>query len=709
MIRRISSLILVAALATSVSAADNDSALSNIEKKVDAAMKKAGVSIGGEFGSQFTNSTLKGDAVNDQRKKSEEIENTYVDLDINARPHELIGGRVVIRLQTDWRNLFSVYNSPIVSRWLSVDGNAKKMFSYNVGDFRQHYTPLTLWSPDVDIAWEPEIFAQQKQRAEYEAALGNNDRIMEGVNFNFDAQIAPICDEVHLNVLGSRLRTSGTPDFNSNYMTTFAEASNIDKYLVSGNLDLLVRKGISVGGTFMSIFDWKGTYNRPAIFDTMAKAPPLSRLADTAAQKTIIADGRIGLGTDLFVDPDVFNVKLGGEFATSINDSAYYARKDTTLIDTILKDTTISRVGLSNTKTSAPAIKATLEASVGLGGAGKITLSGAFIKNSENYRNELAQSPSFHAARILNSENDSMIYGIFSPHYTTFDALYDNVFNFAPSYYYSPITKSKTGDSTLVTQLVKVPMNKLAYSGGILTQQEMKGALANGDIDPRIAMIMPFGEATANRQGLNAKLSASLIGKGAIQAAVGFGSYKELVSSQSITERDSNIVTAAVETNVVAVPARTFMNINAGLAIDISKFGILKYPLRISGGYDLSTSKSAAVDAIVVEQTMKSAMINAGLYFQFAKHFALLGGFQQNTFTWTGFQQNIPLNKFFFMSPLTVVHEDISDVQMHYAGGIQALMGDAGSLTATIGQIVNKQTGNNFRQNQLGLTLNVKF
>ena len=56
-------------------------------------------------------------------------------------------------------NQFSSLKNPIFSRWISLNGDYKHIFTYDVGDFRQKYSPLTLYSPDLDIRFEPEIFA----------------------------------------------------------------------------------------------------------------------------------------------------------------------------------------------------------------------------------------------------------------------------------------------------------------------------------------------------------------------------------------------------------------------------------------------------------------------------------------------------------------------------------------------------------------------
>ena len=54
------------------------------------------------------------------------------------------------------------------------------MFRFNIGDFKEKYSPLTLWAPEIDIMYEPGIFARQRQFAMDEMFLGDNYRVLRG-------------------------------------------------------------------------------------------------------------------------------------------------------------------------------------------------------------------------------------------------------------------------------------------------------------------------------------------------------------------------------------------------------------------------------------------------------------------------------------------------------------------------------------------------
>ena len=66
--------------------------------------------------------------------------NTHLDFDIKARPMKH-SARVMFRMHQNWQNFFSDISNPIFSRWISDDGNPLDMFRFNIGDFKEKYSP----------------------------------------------------------------------------------------------------------------------------------------------------------------------------------------------------------------------------------------------------------------------------------------------------------------------------------------------------------------------------------------------------------------------------------------------------------------------------------------------------------------------------------------------------------------------------------------
>ncbi|MBN1757375.1 MAG: hypothetical protein JW863_03600 [Chitinispirillaceae bacterium] len=566
--------VLFLAAALSASSGAEKERMNKIESKLRSIINKAGINFNGTFRSQYLNSVLdenSGDSVIDWgRKTTESNEYTSVDFDISARPNDALSGRLIFRMHQNWQNIWSDISNPIFSRWISIDGNIQNMFRFNVGDFRQKFSPLTLWSPDIDIAYEPEIFAARRQEAMKEVFLGDNDRLLQGVNFNLDAELVPIFNELHVNLHAARLRLEGANYGNGNAVAAAMEASKMDRYVTGGNLDLIALRGLGVGGTVFGIFDLAPTFNG-SVAD-----------ARLTARSGLIAGVRLNPTTAIFLDSDVFTIGLNFEAVSSINrDSAWYTGTDSTLAD------------LETTSLKGMAIDAGISGAVTIGEATIIDVSVGFMKNDRDFYNEMAQSPTFLGQRIMNSEND----GYTGALYSTFDALYHYVFKFTP-------TTTPTGANAWT----KMPRRKISYTNGIMTVDEID-SMAAGDAaffvaaDPALQTVLPFGPATPNRIGPKGELKVNLFDGG---IDIG-GSFAMLSEAESAVE-------GAEKTK--------FTKVGGGLCIDVATWVKPLNSLKLSVGYSMENSKNGADES-------NNGFLNLGLSYNFWKRFSLLGGYQQ--------------------------------------------------------------------------------
>lgn len=600
MLRKIITLLSIGLIAGA--SAEKSDKMDQIQKSIEKITAKAGISIDGEVKSQYLSSTINGNGANDMERKAESNEFTSVDFDIKARPNEMISGRVIFRMHQNWQNFFSDVANPIFTRWISIDGNVKDMFYFHAGDFKDQYSPLTLYSPDLEIMNEPYIFARQREIAMSDVFVGNNDRALQGLNLKFEAEIAPLFDEFRLSLIGSRLRNVDVAVSNGQQVTQLIQASRMAKYFVGGNLDLTLLKGINLGGTYLYIFDQKNSYriNKDVRSDTRDSAEVL-------AQSTSILSLRPGVDITKIIGVDAISFKLNTEFAFSNDDSTRFGpdyKKDTTM-------------DLISEKINGSAINLGGQLGISPSDMWGIKVNGSFIMNSKDYRNDLAQSPSFLGDRIMNTENK----GVNDTLYNTFDALYHNVFKFTPS-------KKQEAN-----RWAKAPYMKNNYSRSILTQDEMAALM---DVyDPALQLVMPFGPATANRVGINANVNVSLL-KNGIVADVIYANLKEkeeyiggILWKNEIDNKSFKIDSAIV------YPKAEFSQLGAGLKFDFSKMiPAIKYPFELSGSYMLSTLNIPEVDS-VSENSIKSGFINLGLYYRFYKRAALLGGYQiiNNTYS----------------------------------------------------------------------------
>lgn len=569
----------ITAIAFAVAAESDESRLDKIQSDMNSIMNKAGIDFSGTFRSQYLSSNLdekSGDrSVSWTNNRQESNEFTSVDFDIKARPNEALSGRLIFRMHQNWQNFFSDVANPIFTRWISIDGNVNNIFRFNFGDFKQHYSPLTLWSPDLEIAYEPEIFAAKRREAQNEVFIGNNDRTLQGINFSMDAEVVPIFNEMHFNANMSRLRSNGSNIINGSAVADNFEKVLMDRILFGANIDLLALKGLGFGGSVLGVTDVVATYDG-SIYK-----------GDSLARKGIISALRVKPSTSMFMEEDVFSAMLDVEAAFSSNrDSAWYDRDTNTVtgkVDTVAV--------LDSSFGTGMALNVDLVGKVALGDAGRIKFKIGFMSNDSLFRNEMAQSPTFLGQRIMNVEND-MNSGML---YTTFDALYNQVFKFAPN--------------AAVNDWVKAPQRKTSYLTAIVSPEEIDAAQGKGffkNTDPALQTVLPYGPATPNRVGPKGSVNVNILG-GAVDASVDFA-----MLSEAKTE--------------LGTDKAKFTRMGGGACLDIAKFAEILNTCKVSVGYSMENME---VPFLVQKIKSNNSFLNAGLYYNFWQRFSLLGGYQQ--------------------------------------------------------------------------------
>jgi hypothetical protein len=665
MLKRIITIIAVGCVA-GANAGTQDKSI-QVLKTLDTILSKAGISIGGEFKSQYFGANIGGEGSDSTKRFNETNEFTSVDFDIKAKPNDNVAGRVIFRMHQNWQNFYSDISNPIFTRWLSIDGGARDMFRFNVGDYRAKYSSLTLYTPEIDIMYEPYIFARQRQIAMDEMFIGNNDRLLQGFNGGFDAEIAPLFDEFHLGISAARLRSTASSIANgsnvANRWEIFDTVGAASKYFVGSNLDMRFLKGIDLGASWLVLFDHKGSFRIQN--DTTI---------DTLAQFTSIVSARPRVDIAKYLSNDALTLKAGVETAFSLDDSTWF-------------DTT---AGFSDSAIMGKAIRGEIEAGYASGNLFDVNVNAAYVLNDGLFRNELAQSPAFMPSRIMNLENDNVDT---LQHYTTFDALYHTVFKFCPI--------AGTSPNTAPIRWSKAPFMKNSWTRTVYSQSGLNALQTNGGLDPSIELVMPFGPATPNRQGITADLKGSFL-KDAIEV-------KGLVSM--LSEKDLDTVIRTSDSAKLEVPATSFSQMGGGLKVDVSKFipGVLHYPLELSGSMVLSSAKNDGIGDTALhkpEWEITSSFLNAGLYWKFFKRAALVGGLQ------------------LINNSATIDTASSEQAQMHWAGGLEWKVSQGAEVVASYGQIVvdndetNRSllrskwavpTAKDFVQQLVDVSLRVKF
>jgi hypothetical protein len=395
------------------------------------------------------------------------------------------------------------------------------------------------------------------------------------------------------------------------------ERSPVEKYLAAGNLDLASTVGPTLGGSALLIFDKKGSYQ--------GTGDP-----DTAAQHTVVASGRAGFDLAPLLHEQDWGLSLSGEYAQSTDDTDYYA--------------TPTDNGVTHRAIDGAALFARLQGSWKAGKTFSFKAGVNYLKNEAGYRNELAQSPVFIGERILNIENDTSkvrTNDVRARDYSTFDALYEHVFKFAPS------------EQTNLWQ--RAPFQKDSWYSSIMTQNEM-AAFAAQRIDTAMQLVMPFGPATPNRAGMQGDLS------------VGFLADK--IEAQASYAALENVTGVRVD-SARALPLTKYVQAAGGLKIEAGALLGLALPLTVAGSFQRSTADNAGIagDSLHAAAKVTSDFVNAGAQWAFWKRFSLLAGWQQINTT------------------VTRRGAEADQVQTHVAGGLDYKVAAGAHLLFTLGQI----------------------
>ena len=591
------------AAAVSASAA---TALENqelLDSRVDSINAMRGVQIGGSIRAVVQKSSFDTDQDKKAVNRMPDVEdNSFVsaDIDFHFRPWEQVRANIMLRLEGGMQEYFSSASKMLSVGWLNVEGNIGNKFYWVVGDFRQQYTPLTLFAPSVDIMYEPTIFARKRHMAEKQQLLEGNQRNLQGINLQFRNDFGAAAGEFRAEALIARLARTSVLDLTGaegnilpdDSLPGSTQASNTAKWLLSANLELFpISKNLYVGVTPMVILDNEDsrtyTYRHPDYnLDEDYEMQNINPY-DTTAQSTIVISGRAGVDFAGFLGSKSIIMDVVGEYAFSRDDQDGEA-------------------------VNGSALLAVLNAGYKADDKYMAVVEVDFLMNDTNWFNNVAQSPQFFAQRILNTDKDgyTIKYTVNSPLYSTFDALY----NFTPKYSPASFTLGtkdadiQRGDSKSYDL---APFSKNSWTTNVYSKAQM--ALVAALSDPAIQLALPNGLATSNRLGARALLTAGL--SNYVEAQGLF----TMLSQPSPLEGFSDV---------------SYMEYGGGLKWSASNMFGFKRNLELMGSYKHS-ERTMDLDAAVMGTSgsaeLKSNFINAGFSAQYLPRLGVTAGFQYIT------------------------------------------------------------------------------
>ena len=647
--RLIFGLLSVSAIASATAIADNQA---KIDSTVDAIESRKGVDIGGTVRAVYNKSNVESDQdVNgfNTLPDREIAEFVQLDLDMHFRPWDFVGANIVLRLGAGMQDYFANSATMVNAPWINLEGNIGKNFHWTAGDFRQQYSPLTVYMPGVDIMYEPTIFARNREMAQKEAFIEGNQRNLQGINLQFRSDMGPTLGELRAEGFFARLRRAERLD------TTGAEgnllpgediwgasqAGTFDKYALAANLELYpLNKNLMLGVTFLDVWDDEDskayTYYKNDLYSSNGGSDsrytyirkPIN-FHDSLPQSTQVIAGRIGADIAGLMGNKSLIADLTGEVAYSMDkiytesSAAVYgvvpqydeynmvipdAEGNPTMAEgpIVFRDEAGNIYDTLRTITSEDEIEKGLAINANLNVGYKTDswmakVSVDYVRNDSSWYNSLAQSPSFIAARVMNSDKDGDLtkYGPYAPLYSTFDALYFFTPKHAPVSQY--LTNDDAGMENGQTKSYNIaPYSKTSYTTATYTRKEL--ALIDELSDANIQMALPNGLATTNRTGVRANLLA------------GFGK-DNLVEVQGLFTKMDQVA------GMGGLDAASYTEFGGGAKIDV--LGLLGFslPLELSGSYKHAERSLSTAE-------FKTDFINAGLYARYWKRLGISAGFQ---------------------------------------------------------------------------------
>jgi len=578
-----------------------------IENRVEILNAKKGLEISGtvrsaSFNSYFESPNEKPNNTNGSftnRMPNHEIsEFLQLDLDFKFRPWDVITANLKLRLGAGAQEYFAAAATVVNVPWMNIEGNLNENFYWVVGDFRQSYSPLTLYMPGIDIMYEPTAFARKREMAQKEALLQGNKRNLQGFNLQFRPQLGETFGELRVEALAARLRRAGYLDASgamgnmlpNEGIPGATQAGRFDKFLLAGNLELLpLNKNLLIGVTYLSIFDDSSSSKKFSCPNcrNVSDRDSLINTSDSIPQKTSVYAGRVGADIAGILGNSSLVANLTAELAMSGDESPELLE--------------------------GKAILAQID--LGYKSDINVVLSSSFIRNDSSWFNNVAQSPSFFARRILNSDKDLGCkvdagrrpcedqtfnlskYGVYSPLYSSFDALYF----FTPKH--SPMRATLRSDYLVARdQTISYnisPYAKTSWNPSTLTRAEL--ALLEELSDLNLQMVLPSGFATPNRTGFQEILTANW--KNLIEVKGLFASFEQLAAGTALAQ------------------LAKYAEFGGGAKVTPG------WGVELSGSYKSSKKEQQWNDFGLTEYT--SDFINAGLYYRFYKRFGLAFGFQQ--------------------------------------------------------------------------------
>ncbi|MBR1745335.1 MAG: hypothetical protein IJ734_05045 [Fibrobacter sp.] len=509
-----------------------------------------GLRLGGTAKAGALTSMASSDQFLDQSATQENQGYTDVNLRFLAQPSSETRLDVQLRLHKDWQSGVDENNNPAIGHWFSYDGNIlNNHVDFNLGYMRVAYSPLTIFTPQMEILQEPEIFAQNRAEALAARNLDTTSRrLMQGLNAAYHSGAVGSIDNIYAQVTGSRMRN--TAKKNDQVFFDF-DWSDRYAYGLRGGVELF---GANVGANYVSVFDRRlSTRSREMELNDTIMYDDNHVLSFQLGfdSKKMLASLPITFGINgeyamSWWDIDAETMSPSPKFGTKVTEAPYGDLMDSVIyVATTVDATNNERGTVDFMDEKGSAFYAELFAKGDFSGIG-FNLNASYLQNDEKFWSELASTPNYtnngviFNANALYGDVDQALVSSFAS--GNLENLYFMVYNTdlltASTLMSSGTATVLSGNSVSENMYWRLYNNfKLAhfYRNGFdaNTMKKMEVAQALLMMDPSVNLAMPLGRATPNRKGFAVSLDADW--NDAITLNGRFSQYSEVEGDNKFT------------------------------------------------------------------------------------------------------------------------------------------------------------------------------
>jgi len=559
-------------------------------------LSNPGVLLTGEFRSNFGFFTL-----NREDSKNTDVQAaTGVDIELQARPTKETRATARFRIHQDWQKSYNEGVSPFLFDWLSYDGKAADgLVDFNMGDMSVKYTPLTIYTPLLNLGYEPEILAQRRRDVmNYLYLKDDGGRLMQGLNFVLSTGAFSVFDNLYLQGTTSRLRAQS-----KKYDQVFFDFDITDRFLFAG------RGGVALSGFDLGV-SYVYTFTRENALENFAANFPMNESPFLIEDNGVLS-ANLGVDVARLAGLEGYKLSLGLEYAKSnYTTKNFYAEEGT--VKAYQSDTVAVQVNgewqqVSVVRVSTrPVIEFRTEDFQNIDGsailanvdfalpASTLNLSGSIkvLKNDENFVSELAQSPVYYIpSAVLNASALDGLRG------GTLENLYFAKYTNDPLTMHNIVYADGTPDATnVLNNNKKAHFIRSGYTNGVFTPSELR-SIPPQELDPGVNLALPFGLATPDRTGLLLNLDLALL-----EGNLGLNAYANRVAQQ---------------TEIEGIDTPVYLDVGLGAKVEIAPFVGYSQPIQLNGGFGKSTETGGYERSVT--------RVSAGLRFGILRGLSILG------------------------------------------------------------------------------------